>query len=283
MNEPPVGISDAGVLAIAQAHWDRDVDRVEHLPVGFGAWHWRASVAGTARLFLTYDLPKPGRHTAETLETAYAGAASLHDAGLEFVVPPMRASDGRFTVPAGAGVLSATPWVAGERPAVADGVRPLLERLHATTPPALIAPWRPLVGPQFSEELAERIFVPWNQGPFGERARDAIRTALPEITRWAETYSRLGAAEDPDTWVTTHGEPHEHNQLLTGTGIVLVDWESLKLAPADRDIRTPGGLFDLEWRLDEIDQYATWLAGPHGATDDDREAIAGLEAELSRA
>ena len=171
MNEPPVDISDARVLASVRTHWDPAVDRVEHLTVGFGAWHWQASVAGTARLFLTYDLPKPGRHTAETLEAAYSGAAALRDAGLEFVVPPIRTSDGRFTVPDGAGLLSATPWVAGERPAIADGVRPLLERLHATTPPARIAPWRPLVGPQFSEELAERIFVPWNHGPFGARAR----------------------------------------------------------------------------------------------------------------
>lgn len=282
MNEAPVGITDSGVLTLVRAHWDPAVDRVEHLPVGFGAWHWRASVAGEARLFVTYDLPKPGRHTAETLENAYAGAAALHEAGLEFVVPPVRASAGHFTVAAGDGLLSATPWVAGERPAIADGAPQLLERLHATTPPARIAPWRPLVGPLFSEELAERIFVPWKQGPFGERAREAIRRALPEITRWAETYHRLGAAEDPDTWVTTHGEPHERNQLLTRTGIVLVDWESLKLAPPDRDIRAPGGLFDLEWRLDEIDQYATWFAGPHGDTEDDREAIAGLEAELTR-
>lgn len=282
MNEPPVGITDASVLALVRAHWDPAVDRVEHLPVGFGAWHWRASVAGEARLFVTYDLPKPGRHTAETLESAYAGAAALHGAGLEFVVPPVQASAGRFTVPAGDGLLSATPWVAGERPAVADGVRQLLERLHAMAPPARIVSWRPLVGPLFSEALAERVSVPWDQGPFGERARQALRTALPEIVHWTATYHRLGAAEDPDTWVTTHGEPHERNQLLTRTGIVLIDWESLKLAPADRDIRAPGGLFDLEWRLDEIDQYATWFAGPHGDTDDDREAIAGLEAELTR-
>lgn len=282
MNEPPVGISDAGVLASVRTHWDPAVDRVEHLPVGFGAWHWLASAAGTARLFMTYDLPTPGRHTAETLESAYAGAAALHDAGLEFVVPPLPTSDRLFTVQIGAGLLSATPWVTGERPAVADGVRPLLQRLHATGPPAGIRRWRPLVGPMFSEELAERTSGRWDQGPFGERARDAIRYALPTITRWTATYHRCAATEDPATWVTTHGEPHERNQLLTETGIVLVDWESLMLAPADRDLRVPGGLFDLEWRLDEIDQFATWFAGPHRGTEDDREAIAGLEAELSR-
>ncbi|MGH3351663.1 MAG: hypothetical protein ACRDPS_13440 [Nocardioides sp.] len=282
MNEPPTGVSEDDVLALVRALWDPAVDRVEHLPVGFGAWHWRASAAGEPRLFVTYDLPKPGRHTPSTLASAYAGAAALHEAGLEFVVPPVRASDARFAVPAGDGLLSATTWVAGERPAVADGVRPLLERLHATTPPARIARWRPLVGRLFAEQLAKRASVPWDRGPFGERARDSIRTALPEIAHWTARYHRLGAAEDPGAWVTTHGEPHERNQILTGSGIVLVDWESMKLAPADRDLRAPGGLFDLEWRLDEIDQFASWFAGSHGDTEDDREAIAGLEAELDR-
>jgi spectinomycin phosphotransferase len=282
VNEPPVGIDDADVLAVVRAHWDRAADRVEHLPVGFGAWHWLASAGGEPRLFVTYDVPKPGHHSVETLASTYAGAAALHEAGLEFVVPSLPTSTGRFTVPIGDGLLSATPWVTGERPAVADGVRPLLQRLHATGPPAGIRRWRPLVGPLFSDELAERISGRWGQGPFGERAREAIQEALPAITRWTAAYHRLADAEDPRTWVTTHGEPHERNQLLTGTGIVLVDWESLMLAPADRDLRAPDGLFDLEWRLDEIDQYATWFAGPHGDTEDDREAIAGLEAELSR-
>ena len=282
MNEPPGGINDDGVLTLVRSHWDPAVDQVEHLPVGFGAWHWRGSAGGEARLFVTYDLPKPKHHTAETLESAYAGASALHDAGLEFVIPPLPTSDRIFTVPIGDGLLSATPWVTGERPTSSDGARPLLQRLHATAPPARIRHWRPLVGPRFGDEMAERISVRWDQGPFGERARDAIQRALPTIIRWTSLYHRRASSEDSTTWVTTHGEPHEQNQILTESGIVLVDWESLMLAPPDRDLRVPGGLFDLEWRLDEIDQFATWFAGPHCDTEDDLEAIESLEDELSR-
>ena len=98
-------------------------------------------------------------------------------------------------------------------------------------------------------------------------------------------------------WVVTHGEPHERNQVVVLGTTLLVDWESVRLAPAERDWRTlvdgglpPTGLdaamldlFDLEWRLDEISQYAAWFAAPHTGTASDRVAIGGLLHELTRA
>lgn len=41
--------------------------------------------------------------------------------------------------------------------------------------------------------------------------------------------------------------------------------------------------FDLEWRLDEITQYADWFERPHTGTDSDRVALGGLLHELGRA
>ena len=85
---------------------------------------------------------------------------------------------------------------------------------------------------------------------------------------------------------------------VTGAaGPVLVDWETLALAPRERDLtplvqsgfadlvgpdETMIEMFDLEWRLDEIATYATWFAGPHDGTEDDRIAFAGLVSELRR-
>lgn len=41
-------------------------------------------------------------------------------------------------------------------------------------------------------------------------------------------------------------------------------------------------LFALEWRLDEIAQYATWFAAPQTGGADDRIAFGGLLEELER-
>jgi spectinomycin phosphotransferase len=76
-----------------------------------------------------------------------------------------------------------------------------------------------------------------------------------------------------------------------------VDWESLKLAPPERDLqvlldtgeatvdadRRMVELFDLDWRLDEIDQYSTWFATEHADSADDRIAFGDLLHELHRA
>ncbi len=94
----------------------------------------------------------------------------------------------------------------------------------------------------------------------------------------------------------THGEPHTRNQLTTPDSTLLIDWESLKLAPRERDLRTLDDaghpqhgadpalleLFDLEWRLDEISQYAAWFEGWHTGTASDAVAFAGLQGELTR-
>ena len=74
-----------------------------------------------------------------------------------------------------------------------------------------------------------------------------------------------------------------------------MDWESLALAPRERDLKAliEAGytlepdwemveLFSLEWRLDEIAQYATWFASPHTGGADDRIAFGGLLEELER-
>ena len=144
MRERPGHVADTDVLAAVRAAWDPEVTAAEHLPVGFGAHHWVASADGSPRLFVTLDALGP-RHTGESLEGAYAGAALLFRAGLEFVVPCRSSSSGSFTVPFAGGALSATSWVegtvagSGDLPdrAAAEAHARILGRLHAATPPAL--------------------------------------------------------------------------------------------------------------------------------------------------
>jgi spectinomycin phosphotransferase len=280
------------------------VDEVTHLPVGFGAHHRRASWRGSPRLFVTYDGLAP-RHTRESLEAAYAGAAVLAF-GLDVVVAGVTTRTGAYTVPLAAGALSATPWVIGERAgdgppasrADAEATARALTRLHRLPPPAALPVWEPLVAAGWVDDLVERLAGPWDTGPFGAPARDALLAGVPDLRRWTDRYHRLVAGARARPWVATHGEPHSRNQIRSLTGrLLLVDWESLKFAPPERDLRLlvetghadlvdadPAmvEMFDLEWRLDEISQFADRFAAPHTGGADDREAYDGLLLEIAR-
>jgi spectinomycin phosphotransferase len=290
VREPPEHLTDAAVLRIVRDQWLPAVTEVEHLRVGFGAHHWVARVEAEPQRFVTLDGLGP-RHSAESLEVTYAAAAALHDAGLAFVVPCLRGARGTFTAPLEGGALSATRWIEGRRPPDASGAVPLVARLRATAPPRPLVRWRPLVPASFAEDLAERLGSPWAAGPMAEPAEAALAEHLIAIEAWTATYHYLADVARRREWVPTHGEPHERNLLETASGTVVVDWESLRLAPAERDLRVidPSAgdtqmleLFDLEWRLDEISQYADWFQAPHTGTEDDRVALRGLLHELER-
>jgi spectinomycin phosphotransferase len=304
VREPPPGVDDPDVLEAVRQAWPGDIDAVDHLPVGFGAHHWAASHHGRRKLFVTLD-QLGARHSAASLEAAYAGAAVLAASGLEFVLASRLAANGRFTVPFAGGALSCTPWrdgtvaAAGAEigPALAKDNAAMLARLHAAAPPPDVPVWQPVIGPDFATRVTDRLMEPWPTGPHGESARHALTARWPDMHRWTNRYCSLAAVARDRHWVVTHGEPHIRNQLRTADGVLLVDWESLALAPRERDLRPLVGsgyaglvgpdeamleLFDLEWRLDEIAQYAEWFSHPHGGTESDAVAYAGLVEELDR-
>ncbi len=297
MREPPPNVTDDEVLAAVREHWTDEADGVAHLPVGFGAHHWAATVRGRRTHFLTLDALS-GKHDAASLEAAYAVASGLMFP-LDFVVAPMPSHGGRLTVPFAGGALSVTPWINGETPERLDleVTSAMLTRLHAVSAPAGLRPWTPVTPPSLPEDLVELTRAPWDSGPYGERARGALRARLDAVADWSATYHALAELARRKPWVITHGEPHERNQVVTLGKTRLVDWETVLLAPAERDWRTlverglpmtglEGSmldLFDLEWRLDEISQYAAWFAAPHTGTASDKVAIGGLLRELTRA
>ncbi|MEU8876261.1 aminoglycoside phosphotransferase [Streptomyces javensis] len=300
----PSFIGDEAIARAVAAHWLSEVAETTYLPWGFGAHHWRVAGGGTT-LFVTLDQLEP-RHTEATLEAAYAGAAALAAAGVDVVCAPLPTrSSGRFTVGLEAGALSVTPWLDGRSPTEEEASRPphvreveaALATLHRATPPLGLRHWTPQVGPGFAGELRARTARPWTSGPLAEEARAAIAAHDAAITRWTDRYLELADLADSrrDQWVTTHGEPHNDNQVVGAFGLKLVDWESLALAPRERDyadlLAAGAGdrlrpdpamaeLFALDWRLSEIAEYARWFAAPHTGTDDDHTALEGLHEEL---
>jgi spectinomycin phosphotransferase len=288
MNEAPADLDTDQLLQAVRRSWHPAVDMLTHLPVGFGAHHWRADVGGRARYFVTLD-NLGAHHTLQTLQSAYAGAAALLEAGLTFVIAAIEP----YAVPLAGRAISVTPWLEGTPVASIDEkiTADMLRQLHAVDPADLgvdLPTWQPIVGPELVDHIAECVQRPWSEGPYGERSRQAVASAHGNIVRWTARYLELGRRAQSHRWVPTHGEPDWHNQLITASGTVLVDWETLKLAPAERDLQTLGigdpamlEMFDLEWRLDEISQYTTWFAGPHGDTADDSTAFDSLLEDLT--
>lgn len=290
MHEPPEGIADADVLALVRKGWDAQVQAVEHLPVGFGGWHWRADGPDGPRLFVTLD--QRLWHTAESLEATYAGALALaHD--LDFVHAPLPHRDGTLTVPCGDGSLSCTRWVDGSRPEEFGAeAAELVRRLHRAPVPPGVPTWSPAVPGGLTDELADWVSAPWSEGPFGEEARGQVLPALGAVRAGLTDYLELCRRVDPTTFVATHGEPHVHNQWRAGDGrLLLLDWETLRLAPAARDMGggTEGWfehdpsmlrLFRLEWHLSEIRSFSDWLRGPHEDDADTRTALRALAHEI---
>ncbi len=107
------------------------------------------------------------------------------------------------------------------------------------------------------------------------------------------------AAQRRDRMVITHGEPHAGNVMTTPGGLALVDWDTVLLAPPERDLWDMAGddgsllghytratgiqidpealaLYRLWFDLAEISEYLTLFRAPHGDTADAAEAWENL-------
>src|SRR5262249_25249195 len=86
--------------------------------------------------------------------------------------------------------------------------------------------------------------------------------------------------------VVTHGEAHRANVLRTDEGLALVDWDTVALAPPERDLwfavddgaaaaalgaevnEVALDYFRLAWDLKDVAEYLNVLRGPHCENDD---------------
>jgi len=266
--------------------WGFRAASLSYQAVGFGSHHWLAEDARGNRLFLTVDdlTAKLGRadDSADAafgrLDRAFRTAVALRrDGGLEFVLAPVLAGDGRVLHRLQDRYsLVVHPYLADCR-AVRDGqfetssdrlaVLDLLTALHG----ARVAPG-PLADdftiPLVDElrEAMRQTAEPWLCGPYGSSARDLLARHATDLALLLAAYDDLAVrvAGRPDRMVITHGEPDAANVLKTSAGFVFVDWESVLLAAPERDL----------WQLAE--RHPSALAAYSTATgiDIDQDALA---------
>jgi spectinomycin phosphotransferase len=301
-------------LRRALREWGIDAASLTYAPVGFGDHHWIAAGEGGRRFLTVADLRLKGgpdtRATLRALRSAMDTAAALP---LDFVVAPLRAAGGRTVLPLGAryalsvfpfadGVAEDAEWTADDRGAVLD----LLATLHRQPPPPsapvldLGLPARGLLEDALDGRIA------WGRGPFGERARALFATHAPVLRRTLREFDRLAGkvAGGDGARVLTHGEPHPGNVLRGPDGLLVVDWDTVGVAPPERDLwsvaETPEdleryaeaagraadsaalALYRLRWDLDEASVSAAWFRAPHERSPDADETWDNLVEAVER-
>jgi aminoglycoside phosphotransferase (APT) family kinase protein len=316
----PDVLDDDDLRAAVRAGWRFDAADLRYAPVGFGSHHWVATEAHGGRRFLTVDdlerrefLGRDASTAFDALRTAFAVVTELRQLGLCWVAAPLADLEGE-----------PLRWL-GDRYSVA-----LFPYLEGTTAPEYASPAERLAVVDLLAELhgcgeslrirarSESFELPnrrdltaalgaldevWETGPFAESGRALLRDHAVEVSSALTAYDE-GAAmalRDTSTWVLTHGEPHSGNVMRTSAGMRVIDWDTLLLAPPERDLwmltdsavdpaarrysRATGHevdpnllqLYALWWDLCEIGIYVAEFRSEHAATEDTRVSWHGLQ------
>lgn len=310
METRPTGIADE-LLIVEIAHgWGFEAEQIHYTPLGFGSHHWTATDPGGGRRFVTVDdleaAARPPADAFAELARAFETASTLKDCGLEFVVGPIasiggetiRRLDERYSI-------AVFPYVDGRAGRFADVMegaerRALVDRLatlhtstdavRSTAPRRDVEPIIRAIG--VIEATLTRTDHAWSGGPYSEPARHWLVAREPEVRGLIAAVERLLAqtARPDQGLVVTHGEPHPGNVIRTDRGLVLIDWDTVGLAPPERDLwmfadddqllarytRSTGQVVDARaitlwksaWTLSDLAVGLTDLRSTHDADED---------------
>ncbi|MFC6083482.1 phosphotransferase enzyme family protein [Sphaerisporangium aureirubrum] len=314
MRDQPMDV-DEGALLGALKEWGLAPETVTYAPVGFGDHHWIARASGGDRWFVTVaDLPGK-TYCGDGADAAFGGLRMAMDttwhlserAGLPFVVAPLRTPDGETVLRLGQRYgLSVFPYADGAPGEFGQALTPeerapvidMLAVLHGTATPAPV-PVARLELParaELEEALAEA-HSPWHGGPYAEPARALTAEHAAGLRRRLSEFDRRAAAVRGEP-VVTHGEPHPGNVLRAPGGALLVDWDTVGLAPPERDLWLVAAepadldryayatgrhldpsvltLYRLRWSLADVSLFLSYFRSSHGRTADAEQSWAGL-------
>jgi spectinomycin phosphotransferase len=319
MRALPSDLETSALFAALADGWGFGVDEAEYAAVGGGSYHWVARDLDGTRRFVTVDdldqkrwLGDTRDSACEALRRAFDTAAALRHAGLEFVVAPIPTNDGETLRRIGQRhTVALLPFVDGRAgrygryaAGARAGVLSMLAELHDATP-AVGSIARTvgldLPGRRHLEAALQELNQTWSGGPFSEPARHVFASHASDVAAFLSLADRLAADVEKrgSTRAVTHGEPHSANVMRTDTGHVLVDWDTVALAPRERDLwmlmeddtedladytNATGhhidheaiDFFRLTWDLKDLAEYLNVLRSPHRDDEDAVAAYAGL-------
>jgi len=296
----PENLDGSAVIDALRQSWDFDAHVADYAAVGAGSYHWEVRDTTGRRAFATVDdlgqkawLGDTRDAALDGLRTAFDTSVALGDSGLQFVVAPIPTREGeslRRLDPQYA--IALFPFVegkAGEFGRYEDGDREailaMLAELHQVpVTPSMRSVGLTIPGRRHLEDALLDMDEAWTGGPLSEPAREAVRNSVPELAALLSLADRLAAeAEQRGAGhVVTHGEPHAANVMRTSEGRVLVDWDTVALAPRERDLwmlvdddqidaqmnKAAINYFRLTWDLKDLAEYLNVFRSPHQENDD---------------
>lgn len=319
MKALPEGIETGDLVGALADGWGFDAASAAYAAVGAGSYHWVVRDREGARGLVTVDDLDQKRWLGDTRESAFDGlsrafdtAVALRDSGLGFVVAPTPTSRGETVRRLGPHhTIALFPFVAGQPgryghydPGVRAAVFAMLAALHRATPAAgsvARSVGLELPGRSHIESGLREVDETWSGGPFSEPARHALAAHAADVAELLALADRLAAEVEGHggEWVVTHGEPHSANVMRTGESHVLLDWDTVALAPPERDLwmlvddtadeaaaytaatghsvdQDAVSFFRLTWDLKDLAEYLNVLRAPHRETADTARAYAGV-------
>ncbi|WP_097868684.1 phosphotransferase [Streptomyces sp. rh34] len=324
MRDRPTGIDETALASVLGA-WDIEPVTLTHAPVGFGDHHWVAAEADGRRTFVTVaDLAhKP--HCGPDTATAWTGlsramntAAALDSAlntpyGEPALVAPLRTGTGETLLRlTDRYAVSVFPYVDAPTgrfgqlldPGARRGLVERLAQLHGTKPPLTTPAHHPALPdrPLLDAALAGPPRFRAESGPYAQRCDVLLATNSAALRTTLERFdsgtARLTSAASTAPTVVTHGEPHPGNSLDPGGRTLLIDWDTVALAPPERDLwlatDTPAELshyaeltghhpdpallayYELRWALDDMAAALGVFGTRHTDTADTRQTWEGL-------
>jgi spectinomycin phosphotransferase len=272
MRTPPVGLAPERVGQELAAGWRLQAASMQYVPQGAGSYHWKLTDDHGRPHFITVDDLDDKDWFGHARETVFDGlrqalntaAALRHEAGLDFVVPPVAARDGellrrvddRYTV-------SVFPFLTGQSypfgaygdARLRDQALDMIAALHQATP--VVQSCAPRHGPSYGgrEDLSAFLFDsdrPWDGGPYSEAAHRLLMANAADLAELAVGFDQLVDSTAPARAnpVITHGEPHQANLMSVDSRLVLIDWDTTAMAPPERDVSVI-----VTARNDGIDRY----------------------------
>jgi spectinomycin phosphotransferase len=321
MKSRPDDFDDRWLLPSLAEGWGVESRSAEYLTVGFGSYHWLVTDTSGRSLFVTVDdlrqkewLGNTPEEALDGLRNAYDTALGLRDeGGLEFVIAPLPTPRGETVRRIGMRhAVAVFPFISGRpshfgddsSPAERAEVAGMLAELHlpASLAARSVVRREPgIIARNSLEEALADVNHRWGGGPFSEPTREWLTRNAADLRAQVHEFDRLAtrvAAADR-ALVVTHGEPHPGNLIRTGSGLVLVDWDTVALALPERDLWlvTTGAdeaamrygdatgrdidgdalsLYRLAWDLTDIALFTKQLRSAHRRTADTEAAWLSL-------